>query len=99
MLWVYATKSPWGQPRQQMAAFWSVNAGMTIFAAAAVLLASSLASPSPDHVRAADVERNPMLGYAAVDHDLAKVKRRIERALHSSASDSTAASSPPAITR
>ena len=72
--------------------------GMTIFATA-VLLASSLASSSPGHVRAADVEPNPMLRYAAVDHDLAKVKRRIERTLHSAASDSTAASSPPDITR
>ena len=68
--------------------------GMTIFATA-VLLASSLASASPDHVRAADVEPNPMLRYAAIDHDLAKVKRRIERALHGEASDSAAVSSPP----
>ena len=75
-----------------------MNADMTIFATA-VLLASSLAFSSPDHVRAADVEPNPMLRSAAVDHDLAKVKRRIERALHSAASDSTAASSPPDITR
>ncbi|WP_298872079.1 hypothetical protein [uncultured Bradyrhizobium sp.] len=70
---------------------------MTIFATA-VLLASSLASSPPDHVRAADVEPNPMLRYAAIDHDLAKVKRRIEQALHSAASDTTAAS-PPAMTR
>ncbi|QAU48678.1 hypothetical protein [Bradyrhizobium guangzhouense] len=71
---------------------------MTIFATA-VLLASSLASSSPVHVRAADVEPNPMLRYAAVDHDLAKVKRRIERELRSSTSDSTAAASLPDITR
>jgi hypothetical protein len=54
-----------------------------------------LAFSSPDHIRAADVEANPMLRSAAVDHDLAKVKRRIERALHGEASDSAAVSSPP----
>jgi hypothetical protein len=67
---------------------------MTILATA-VLLASSLAFSAPDHVRAADVEPNPMLRSAAVDHDLAKVKRRIERTLHSDASDGAAAFSPP----
>jgi hypothetical protein len=76
-----------------MAAFGSLNAGMTIFATA-VLLASSLAFSSPDHVRAADVEPNPMLRSAAVDHDLAKVKRRIERTLHRDESDGAAAFPP-----
>ncbi len=77
-----------------MAAFGSLNDGMTILATA-VLLASSLAFSSPDYVRAADVEPNPMLRSAAVDHDLAKVKRRIERALHGDASENAAASSLP----
>jgi hypothetical protein len=71
---------------------------MTIFATA-VLLASSLALSSPEQVGAANVEPNPMLRYAAVDHDLAKVKRRIERALHSDATDTTGASSPPHAVR
>jgi len=81
-----------------MAVFGSLNGGMTILATAVLLassLAGSLAFSSPDHIRAADVEANPMLRSAAVDHDLAKVKRRIERALHSEASDSAAVSSPP----
>lgn len=54
---------------------------MTIFATA-LLLASSLALSSPGYVERTDVELNPMLRDAAVDHDLAKVKRRFERELH-----------------
>ena len=52
---------------------------MTLLAAA-LLLASSLAMSSPGHL-----EANAMLRSASVDHDLAKVKRRIERTLHSQA--------------
>jgi hypothetical protein len=71
---------------------------MTTFATA-VLLASSLASSSPDGARAANVEPNPMLRNSAVDHDLARVKRRIERMLHGKAADSAGTSAPPPITR
>ncbi len=81
-----------------MAAFGAVNTDMTIFATA-VLLASSLVLSSPEHVREADVEPNPILRNAAVDHDLARVKRRIERALHSDATDTTEASPPPRTVR
>ena len=50
---------------------------MTILATA-LLLASSLVMSQPDHL-----EGNAMLRTVSVDHDLAKVKRRIERTLHS----------------
>ncbi|MET4798217.1 hypothetical protein [Bradyrhizobium sp. LB11.1] len=71
---------------------------MTVLATA-VLLASSLAFPSPGHVGAADVEPNLMLRYAAVDHDLVKVKRRIMRALHSDATDGTQLFAAPSAVR
>ncbi|MGT2504209.1 hypothetical protein ACVOMS_31995 [Bradyrhizobium guangxiense] len=63
---------------------------MTIFATA-LLLASSLALSSPGYVERSDVELNPMLRNAAVDHDLAKVKRRFERELHSDKADTSGA--------
>ncbi|MGY0575688.1 hypothetical protein ACTGJ9_035485 [Bradyrhizobium sp. RDM12] len=71
---------------------------MTILATA-LLLASSLALSSPEHARAANVEPNPMLRNAAVDHDLAKVKRRIERELHINAANAMGAPSPPHTVR
>ncbi|MEK9281707.1 MULTISPECIES: hypothetical protein [unclassified Bradyrhizobium] len=46
----------------------------------ALLLAGSLAMSFSGHP---DPERNMILRNAAVDHDLAKVKRRIERTLNS----------------
>ena len=64
---------------------------MTIFATA-LLLASSLALSPPRYVGRTDVELNPMLRNAAVDHDLAKVKRRFERELRSDSTDSPGAS-------
>jgi hypothetical protein len=71
--------------------------------ATTVLLASSLASclalPTPGHARPADIEPNLMLRNAAVDHDLAKVKHRIEKMLHGKAADSSAASALPPMTR
>ncbi|SDJ00285.1 hypothetical protein SAMN05216338_103612 [Bradyrhizobium sp. Rc2d] len=69
-----------------------MNSDMTIFATT-LLLASSLALSSPAHVGRTDVELNPMLRNAAVDHDLAKVKQQFERELHSDAADRSAASS------
>jgi hypothetical protein len=42
-------------------------------------------------------ERNAILQNAAVDHDLAKVKRRIERTLHSVAAGEPDASARPHI--
>ena len=66
---------------------------MTIFATA-LLLASSLALSSPEYIGRTDVELNPMLRNAAVDHDLAKVKRRFERELQGDdTTDNSAASS------
>lgn len=63
---------------------------MTIFATA-LLLASSLALSSLGYVERTDVELNPMLRNAAVDHDLAKVKRRFERELHGDTADTSEA--------
>jgi hypothetical protein len=63
---------------------------MTIFATA-LLLASSLALSPPRYVGRTDVELNPMLRNAAVDHDLAKVKRRFERELHGDTAETSAA--------
>jgi hypothetical protein len=71
---------------------------MTILATA-LLLASSLVFSSPGHFGAADLEPNPMLRNAAVDHDLAKVKRRIERALREDAADAPGAPVPARISR
>ncbi|QQO20355.1 hypothetical protein JJB98_10760 [Bradyrhizobium diazoefficiens] len=65
---------------------------MTIFATA-LLLASSLALSSPGDIGRTDVELNPTLRNAAVDHDLAKVKRRFERELQGDTTDNSAASS------
>jgi hypothetical protein len=75
---------------------------MTILATALLLvgsLAGSLAFSSPGHFGAADVEANPMLRNAAVDHDLARVKRRIERALREDAADAPGAPVPARISR
>lgn len=66
---------------------------MTIFATA-LLLASSLTLSSPGHVEQADIELNPTLRNAAVDHDLAKVKRRFERELRGDTADSSGAPVP-----
>lgn len=63
---------------------------MTIFATA-LLLAGSLALSFPGYVERTDVELNPMLRNAAVDHDLAKVKRRFERELHGATADTSTA--------
>ncbi|WP_298244528.1 hypothetical protein [uncultured Bradyrhizobium sp.] len=60
---------------------------MTILATA-LLLASSLVLSSPGYVEQSGVERNPMLRNAAVDHDLAKMRRRFERELRSDSTDS-----------
>lgn len=68
-----------------------MNGDMTILATA-LLLASSLALSSPGYVEQTGIELNPMLRNAAVDHDLAKVKRRFERELHSDSADSPGAS-------
>lgn len=79
-----------------------MNRGMTVLATALLLagsLASSLAFSSPGHFGAADLEPNPMLRNAAVDHDLARVKRRIERALHEGAADAPGAPVPAGISR
>lgn len=65
---------------------------MTIFATA-LLLASSLGLSSPGYIGRTDVELNPTLRNAAVDHDLAKVKRRFERELQGDTTDNSAASS------
>lgn len=61
---------------------------MTIFATA-LLLVSSLALSSPGYVERTNVELNPMLRNAAVNHDLAKVKRRFERELHGDTADTS----------
>jgi hypothetical protein len=74
-----------------MAAFKSMNGDMTILATA-LLLASSLVLSSPGYVEQTGIELNPMLRNAAVDHDLAKVKRRFERELRSDSTDSPGAS-------
>lgn len=68
---------------------------MTILAAV-LLLANSLAMSSPGHL-----EANAMLRNTSVDHDLAKVKRRIERTLHSQAAAGPEVSSSalPHVTR
>ncbi|MFT4115754.1 hypothetical protein [Bradyrhizobium sp.] len=64
---------------------------MTIFATT-LLLASSLALSSPAPLgTTAGVEPNPMLRNAAVDHDLAKVKQRIEQGLREDAADAAKA--------
>ncbi len=75
-----------------------MNGDMTILATA-LLLAGSLAFSSPGHFAAPDVEPNPMLRNAAVDHDLAKVKRRIERALREDATDASGVPVPARISR
>ncbi|WGD50648.1 hypothetical protein QA641_34445 [Bradyrhizobium sp. CB1650] len=57
----------------------------------ALLLAGSLAMSFSGHP-----ERNTILRNAAVDHDLARVKRRIERTLHSvTAGEAEAVARPP----
>lgn len=68
---------------------------MTIFATT-LLLAGSLATSSPAHL-----EANVMLRTASVDHDLAKVKRRIERTMHSqtAAGPEVSPSALPQVTR
>lgn len=66
---------------------------MTIFATA-LLLAGSLTLSSPGYVERTEIELNPMLRAAAVDHDLAKVKRRFERELHGDTADTSAALTP-----
>ena len=72
-----------------MAAFGRLDSGMTIFATA-LLLASSLTLASPGNVERTDIELNPMLRNAAVDHDLAKIKRRFERELYGDTANSGA---------
>ena len=74
-----------------MAAFGPMNWDMTILATA-VLLASSLVLSSPRYVERTGVELNPTLRNAAVDHDLAKIRRRFERGLRSDTTDSFGAS-------
>ena len=66
-----------------------MNGDMTILATA-LLLASSLTLASPGNVERTDIELNPMLRNAAVDHDLAKIKRRFERELHGDTANSGA---------
>ena len=87
----HANSKAIGRRRQQMAAFRSMNGDMTILATA-LLLASSLVLSSPGYVEQTGIELNPMLRNAAVDHDLAKVKRRFERELRSDSTDSPGAS-------
>jgi len=68
---------------------------MTI-SATTLLLAGSFVLSDPGHV-----QTNAMLRYAAVDHDMAKVKRQIEQTLHGSAEPTRQAftSTEPPITR
>ncbi len=67
-----------------------------IVVATALLLAGLPVAPSPGNL-----EANMMLRNAAVDHDLAKVKRRIERALQgqTAAAPEVAPSALPKVTR
>jgi hypothetical protein len=68
---------------------------MTIFATT-LLLAGSFVLADPSHL-----QTNSMLRDAAVDHDLAKVKRQFESALHGNADSSREAytSALPPIAR
>lgn len=68
---------------------------MSIFATT-LLLAGSFVLSDPRHF-----QTNTMLREAAVDHDLATVKRQYERAMHGSAGSThqTLSSATPPITR
>ena len=67
-----------------------------IILATTLLLAGSLAPSDPGHFQI-----NTMLRAAAVDHDLAKVKRQFERTLHDNTDSTREAStySVPPIAR
>ncbi|MCK1396119.1 hypothetical protein [Bradyrhizobium sp. 1] len=88
-------KTALGPRQQQTAAFADHKTAVAIFATT-LLLAGSFVLTDPGHVQS-----NAMLRYASVDHDMAKVKRRIEQTLHDSAGPTRQAftSTEPPIAR